>query len=60
MYGSRHEEYLRFLERVPFDKFTDIKQIGEGGFAKVYFAKWSDGPAKYEKQGKWKLEKIRT
>src|SRR5438045_8634479 len=25
-----------FLEWVPFDKFTNIKQIGEGGFAKVY------------------------
>ena len=28
------------LEWVPFDKFKDIKQIGEGGFAKVYSATW--------------------
>jgi hypothetical protein len=32
-----------FLEWVPFDKFTDIKEIGEGGFAKVYSATWIDG-----------------
>ena len=45
-----------FLEWVPFDKFTDIKQIGEGGFAKVYSAKWIDGQADYKRQdnGSWK------
>ena len=32
-----------FLEWVPFDRFEDIKQIGEGGFAKVYSATWIDG-----------------
>ena len=37
-----------FLEWVPFDRFTDIKQIGESGFAKVYSATWRDGKAKYE------------
>jgi len=31
-----------FLEWVPFDKFTDIKEIGEGGFAKMYSAMWTD------------------
>jgi hypothetical protein len=31
-----------FLEWVSFDKFTDIKEIGEGGFAKVYSATWID------------------
>jgi hypothetical protein len=45
-----------FLEWVPFDRFEDIKQIGEGGFAKVYSATWIDGNAKYDKQddGSWK------
>src|SRR5438876_7320566 len=44
-----------FLEWVPFDRFEDIKQIGEGGFAKVYSAKWIDGQSKYYKQdnGSW-------
>ncbi|GES76120.1 kinase-like domain-containing protein [Rhizophagus clarus] len=47
---------IKFLEWVPFDKFKDIKQIGEGGFAKVYSATWIDGRANYEKQddGSWK------
>ena len=41
---------------MPFDRFEDIKQIGEGGFAKVYSAKWTDGRANYTKQinGSWK------
>src|SRR5436190_1667772 len=44
------------LEWVPFDRFENIKQIGEGGFAKVYSAKWIDGQAEYDKQddGSWK------
>ena len=32
-----------FLEWVPFDRFTDIKEVGEGGFAKVYSATWIGG-----------------
>jgi hypothetical protein len=47
--------YPKFLEWVPFDRFEDVKQIGEGGFAKVYSAKWIDGQAKYyRKDGSWK------
>src|SRR5436190_16115165 len=48
--------YPLFLEWVPFDRFEDIKQIGEGGFAKVYSAKWIDGRSEYYKQdnGNWK------
>src|ERR1043166_5694391 len=40
MYDARHEEKPKFLEWVPFNKFTDIERIGEGGFAKVYSATW--------------------
>src|SRR2546430_1375719 len=49
-------EGYRFLEWVPFDGFTDIKEVGEGGFAKVYSATWIDGYAFYERQndGSWK------
>src|SRR5207244_4459255 len=49
MYDARHHESrsgrydVLFLEWVPFDRFEDIKQIGEGGFAKVYSATWIDG-----------------
>jgi len=46
----------RFLEWVPFDRFTDIKEVGEGGFAKVFSVTWIDGEACYDKQndGSWK------
>ncbi|GES76051.1 kinase-like domain-containing protein [Rhizophagus clarus] len=56
IYDVRNTGYSTFLEWVPFDKFKDIKQIGEGGFAKVYSATWIDGEAVYEKQddGSWK------
>ena len=43
------KEYIYdFLEWVPFDRFTDIKEIGEGGFSKVYSATWIDGKSTYE------------
>ena len=56
IYNATGYSYPLFLEWVPFDRFEDIKPIGEGGFAKVYSAKWIDGPAKYSKQddGTWK------
>ncbi|EXX61676.1 uncharacterized protein OCT59_016029 [Rhizophagus irregularis] len=46
----------KFLEWVPYERFTDIKEIGEGGFAKVYSATWIDGKSSYDKQsdGSWK------
>ena len=37
--------------------FTDIEQIGEGGFSKVYSATWIDGDARYTRvDGSWKNE----
>jgi hypothetical protein len=52
---NKYNDYPLFLEWIPFDKFEDIKQIGEGGFAKVYSAIWINGKAKYYKQdGSWK------
>ena len=54
IYNAKYHYYPLFLEWVPFDRFEDIKQIGEGGFAKVYSAKWIDGQAIYEKvNGNW-------
>ncbi|PKC58753.1 kinase-like protein [Rhizophagus irregularis] len=48
--------YPLFLEWVSFDRFENIKKIGEGGFAKVYSATWIDGKAEYKRQndGNWK------
>ncbi|EXX77204.1 uncharacterized protein OCT59_004689 [Rhizophagus irregularis] len=47
---------LLFLEWVPFERFKKIRQIGVGGFAKVYTAIWIDGQAIYKRQddGNWK------
>src|SRR5207248_5790063 len=55
-YDENDEDYgYKFLEWVPFDRFTDIKEVGEGGFAKVYSAKWIDGKLEYKKgDGIWK------
>ena len=53
IYNAKYYDgYPLFLEWVPFDRFEDIKQIGEGGFAKVYSATWMDGISKFEKQRK--------
>ena len=40
MYNAKEGKI--FLEWVPFDRCTDIKQIDEGGFAKIYTATWSN------------------
>jgi hypothetical protein len=52
---GRNGIYPKFLEWAPFDRFEDMKQIGEGGFAKVYSATWIDGRAQYTKNddGSW-------
>ncbi|RGB42196.1 kinase-like domain-containing protein [Rhizophagus diaphanus] len=49
IYDARYRGY-KFINWVPFNRFKDIKQIGEGGFAKIYSATWIDGEAEYEKQ----------
>ncbi|RGB37005.1 kinase-like domain-containing protein [Rhizophagus diaphanus] len=59
IYDTRNAEYkfeVKFLEWVPFDKFKNVKQIGIGGFAKVFSATWTDGKAEYIRQddGSWK------
>ena len=58
IYYARKNSSGKFLEWVPFDRFKDIKQIGVGGFAKVYFATWIDGKAEYYQVGEsWKKDK---
>ena len=56
IYEARKCYFNSFVEWVLFDRFEDIKQIGEGGFAKVYSATWIDGISKFEEQGNggWK------
>ncbi|RGB41437.1 kinase-like domain-containing protein [Rhizophagus diaphanus] len=38
------------LEWIPYNKFDNIKLIGEGGFSKIYSATWLEGPPKYDKK----------
>ena len=35
--------YYNNLEWIPYDRFQDIKSIGEGGFANIFSATWLDG-----------------
>jgi hypothetical protein len=32
-----------FFEWIPYDQFENIKEIGRGGFATIYSARWKDG-----------------
>ncbi|RIB26775.1 kinase-like domain-containing protein [Gigaspora rosea] len=42
-------KYEDVIEWIPFDRFSDIKKIGEGGFGSVYSALWLDGIQKLKK-----------
>ncbi|GES95352.1 kinase-like domain-containing protein [Rhizophagus clarus] len=43
--GINHNssEVDMIFEWIPYDQFVDIKEIGKGGFSKVYSAIWKDG-----------------
>ena len=36
------------VEWIPFDKLSDIKKVGEGGFGSVFKATWIDGVRKVD------------
>ena len=36
------------FEWISYNQFSDIEEIGRGGFATVYSAIWKDGPLKYD------------
>ncbi|EXX71736.1 kinase-like domain-containing protein [Rhizophagus irregularis DAOM 181602=DAOM 197198] len=59
--NSKQAYVYEFLEWVPFDRFTDIKKIGEGGFSKVYSATWIDGKLEYFRinNGNYKKEEFK-
>ncbi|GBB99984.1 hypothetical protein RclHR1_00370025 [Rhizophagus clarus] len=42
--------YYDNLEWIPYNKFSNVKLIGEGGFSKIYSATWSEGAPKYDKK----------
>ncbi|GES95353.1 kinase-like domain-containing protein [Rhizophagus clarus] len=45
------------FEWIPYDQFVDIKEIGKGGFSKVYSAIWKDGLLFYKK-GRYYWERV--
>ncbi|CAG8795014.1 4984_t:CDS:1, partial [Racocetra persica] len=41
---ATYKNQLKFrLEWIPFNDFTDITQIGTGGFSEIYTATWTKG-----------------
>src|SRR6185369_5564196 len=50
--------YSRALEWIPYDRFQDIKPIGEGGFANIFSATWLDGRPVYGKNSKERTDPI--
>ncbi|RIB24476.1 kinase-like domain-containing protein [Gigaspora rosea] len=42
-------KYENMIEWIPFDKLTDISEIGKGGFGSVHQATWLDGIRKIKK-----------
>ena len=38
------------VEWIPYNQFTDIKEIRKGDFETVYSAIWKDGPLHYYKE----------
>ncbi|GES72916.1 kinase-like domain-containing protein [Rhizophagus clarus] len=49
IYKAGLKSNFAFVEWVPFNRFANIEEIGEGGFAKVYSAMWIDGKSEYKK-----------
>ena len=43
----------KVFEWIPYNQFSDIKEIGRGGFATVYSAIWKDGPLKWNYANKY-------
>src|SRR3954454_20113462 len=53
------EDYFLNLEWIPYDRFQDIKSIGEGGFANIFSATLLDGKPTVDK-AKQRSEPIRV
>src|SRR3954452_8182363 len=53
------KHYYNNLEWIPYDRFQDIKSIGEGGFTNVLSATWLDGEPIYSRT-KMRTDPIRV
>ena len=54
------EDYYYNLEWIHYDRFQDIKSIGEGGFASIYSATWLDGKPKIGETTKKRSKPIKV
>src|SRR6266487_1904886 len=45
------------FEWIPYNQFSNIKEIGRGGFATVYSANWKDGPLEFNTSSKKYIRK---
>ena len=45
-----------YIEWIPYNDLKVIKRIGEGGFATVYWSKWSGGPRFVEDNERYRFE----
>ena len=54
------KHYDNNLEWISYDRFQDIKSIGEGGFANIFSATWLDGEPIFDKTTKKRSELIRV
>ena len=52
--------YYKNLEWIPYDRFQDIKPIGEGGFANIYSATCLDGESIFDKTTKKRTGPIKV
>ncbi|CAB5355720.1 unnamed protein product [Rhizophagus irregularis] len=43
---NNHDDIV--FEWVPYNQFSNIKEVGKGGFAIVYSANWKNGPLEYD------------
>ncbi|RIB30479.1 hypothetical protein C2G38_151016 [Gigaspora rosea] len=48
MFQLRVKAYEDAIEWIPFNRLSNIKEIGKGGFGSVYSALWLDGKRKVE------------
>ena len=40
--------YDTVFEWIPYDQFSNIKEVDKSGFTTIYSAIWKDGPLKYD------------
>ena len=54
------KHYDNNLEWIPYDRFRNIKSIGEGGFANIFSATWLDGKPEEFNNTKCRTKPIRV